>query len=36
LPSSFVIDREGTVRLSWVGLISNAMLEKHITPLIVN
>lgn len=34
LPSSFVIDREGTVRLSWVGVISTAMLEKHITPLI--
>lgn len=36
LPSSFVIDREGTVRLSWVGVISTAMLEKHITPLIEN
>lgn len=35
LPSSFVIDREGTVRLMWVGGISRAMLEKHITPLIM-
>jgi len=36
LPSSFVIDREGIVRLSWVGEISTVMLEKHITPLIEN
>jgi thiol-disulfide isomerase/thioredoxin len=34
LPSSFVIDREGTVRLSWVGEISNKMLEKYVTPII--
>jgi hypothetical protein len=31
-----VIDREGIVRLSWVGVINTAMLEKHITPLIEN
>jgi cytochrome c biogenesis protein CcmG, thiol:disulfide interchange protein DsbE len=35
LPSSFVIDRDGTVQLLWVGGISRAMLEKHVTPLIV-
>ena len=34
LPSSFVIDREGTVRLSWVGEINNKMLEKYVTPII--
>lgn len=34
LPSSFVIDREGTVQLRWVGGISRAMLEEHVTPLI--
>jgi cytochrome c biogenesis protein CcmG, thiol:disulfide interchange protein DsbE len=35
LPSSFVIDRDGTTRLMWVGGISRAMLEKHVTPLIM-
>ena len=35
LPSSFVIDRDGTMRLMWVGGISRAMLEKHVTPLIM-
>lgn len=34
LPASFVIDRDGVVRLAWTGQISNAMLEKHVTPLI--
>ena len=34
LPSSFVIDRDGTVQLLWVGGISRTMLEKHVTPLI--
>ncbi len=34
LPSSFVIDRNGTVRLMWVGGISRKMLDKHVTPLI--
>lgn len=36
LPSSFVIDNEGTVRLAWTGSISQAMLEKHVTPIIEN
>jgi cytochrome c biogenesis protein CcmG/thiol:disulfide interchange protein DsbE len=35
LPSSFVIDRDGTTRLMWVGGINRAMLEKHVTPLIM-
>jgi peroxiredoxin len=34
LPSSFVIDRTGVVRLAWVGEISREMLEKHVTPLL--
>ena len=34
LPSSFIIDRQGTVRLSWVGEINNKMLEKYVTPII--
>lgn len=34
LPSSFVIDREGIVRLSWVGEINRKMLEKYVTPII--
>jgi len=34
LPSSFVIDRNGIVRLMWVGGISGKMLDKHVTPLI--
>ena len=34
LPSSFVIDREGTIRLMWVGGISRKMLEQHVVPLI--
>lgn len=34
LPSSFVIDREGTIRLQWVGGISRKMLDQHVTPLI--
>jgi len=34
LPSSYVIDRIGTVRYAWTGEISMAMLEKFVTPLI--
>jgi len=34
LPTSFVIDREGTVRLTWSGKISMAALEKYVTPLL--
>lgn len=34
LPTSFVIDRRGTIRLMWVGGISRRMLEEHVIPLI--
>jgi peroxiredoxin len=34
LPSSYVIDRDGNVRLAWVGAISKAMLEEYVTPLV--
>ena len=34
LPSSFVIDRGGTVQLMWVGGITRQMLESHVAPLI--
>ena len=34
-PSSYVIDRKGTVRLAWVGEINREMLEKYVTPLLM-
>lgn len=34
LPSSFVIDRDGQIVLSWVGGISLQTLEKYVTPII--
>jgi cytochrome c biogenesis protein CcmG, thiol:disulfide interchange protein DsbE len=34
LPSSYVIDRNGIIRLKWTGPISQAMLEKYVTPLL--
>ena len=34
LPSSFVIDRDGKIVLSWVGGINLRNLEKHVTPII--
>ncbi len=34
LPSSYVIDHDGTVILAWTGPTSMAMLEKYITPLL--
>lgn len=34
LPSSYVIDRDGTVRLAWTGAITANMLEKYVTPII--
>jgi peroxiredoxin len=33
LPTSFVIDRSGTVRLTWTGAITRDKLEKYVTPL---
>ncbi len=35
LPSSFVVDRMGTVRLYWVGGIDLPTLEEYVTPLIL-
>jgi len=35
LPSSFVIDRDGQVRLRWVGEINRDTLEEYVTPLIL-
>ena len=34
LPSSFLVDRQGTIRLQWVGAISRAMLDKYVLPII--
>jgi peroxiredoxin len=34
LPSSYVVDRTGTVRLAWTGVISRDMLEEYLTPLL--
>jgi cytochrome c biogenesis protein CcmG/thiol:disulfide interchange protein DsbE len=34
LPSSYVIDRTGKVKLAWVGAINAANLEKYVTSLI--
>ena len=34
LPSSFVIDRNGTIVLSWVGGINSKSLEQYVTPII--
>jgi peroxiredoxin len=34
LPSSFVIDRNGTVVLRWVGGIDLKSLEKYVSPII--
>ncbi len=34
LPSSFVIDRDGVVRLAWTGAITRSVLEEYVTPVI--
>jgi peroxiredoxin len=34
LPSSYVIDREGIVRYSWMGGVNLQTLEKYVTPLL--
>jgi len=36
LPSSYIIDRSGTVRLTWTGPINLKMLEKYVTPLLLD
>jgi cytochrome c biogenesis protein CcmG/thiol:disulfide interchange protein DsbE len=35
LPSSFIIDRQGTVRMMWVGGVNRKTLDQHVTPLIM-
>ncbi len=34
LPSSYIVDRSGTIRLMWVGGISRRMLDKNVTPIL--
>jgi peroxiredoxin len=34
LPSSYVIDRDGIVRLSWTGAINQQTLEQYVTPIL--
>jgi cytochrome c biogenesis protein CcmG/thiol:disulfide interchange protein DsbE len=34
LPNSYVIDKQGQVRLAWTGAISRDMLDKYVTPLL--
>ncbi len=34
LPSSYVIDRSGTVRYAWTGEINREMLKKYLAPLL--
>jgi len=34
LPSSFVIDRNGTIRLMWIGAISKKALENYVSPIV--
>ena len=35
LPSSFVIDRSGMIRLQWVGGISRKSLDQYVSPLMM-
>lgn len=35
LPSSYVIDRNGQVRLMWIGSISQNNLEKYVPKIIL-
>ena len=34
LPSTYIVDRDGIVRMSWTGQINQATLEKYVTPLL--
>lgn len=34
LPSTFLIDKGGTVRFKWTGQISPAVLDQRVTPLL--
>jgi cytochrome c biogenesis protein CcmG, thiol:disulfide interchange protein DsbE len=35
LPSSYVIDRQGIFRMRWTGPVNQAILEKYVTPLLL-
>jgi hypothetical protein len=34
LPSSYLIDREGVLRMAWMGAVDLPTLEKYVTPLL--
>jgi peroxiredoxin len=34
LPNSYVIDRQGNLRLTWTGAINQATLERYVNPLL--
>ncbi len=34
LPSSYIIDPQGMVRLAWAGMVNQGLLEKYVTPLL--
>ena len=34
LPNSYVIDRQGTLRMKWAGSVNLDTLEKYVTPLL--
>lgn len=34
MPSSYLVDRQGVVRLAWTGAIDRKSLEKYVTPLL--
>jgi len=34
LPNSYVIDRQGFIRMNWTGPVNQATLEKYVTPLL--
>ena len=34
LPSSYLIDQGGIIRMSWTGPVDQASLEKYVTPLL--
>jgi peroxiredoxin len=34
LPSSYVVDQQGILRMSWTGPVNQAILEKYVTPLL--
>jgi cytochrome c biogenesis protein CcmG, thiol:disulfide interchange protein DsbE len=36
LPSTYVVDREGIIRLAWSGAVNLKTLEKFVTPLLEN